>query len=186
MSNQRPEYRSVEVSLNELSPLMLECLAQGQEVLMTVTGNSMSPFLRHKRDQVVLSACDPTALPVGSVPFYRRDNGQYVLHRIVERDDGVVRTRYGARQPMPSVGGELTYTMLGDAQWNEEPDIRPDQVLAVATAFVRMGRRWECDSAAYRRHRLWWHRLLPIRKALIWLDRRLEWRFRRLFPYKER
>ena len=47
MSNQRPDYRAVEVSLTELSPLMLECLAQGQEVLLTVTGNSMSPFLRH-------------------------------------------------------------------------------------------------------------------------------------------
>ena len=186
MSNQRPDYNTVEVSLSELSPLMLECLAQGQEVLMTVTGNSMSPFLRHKRDQVVLSACDPESLQVGDVPFYRRDNGQYVLHRIVERDDGVVRTRYGSRRVLPSIGGDLTFTMLGDAQWTEEPDIRADQVLARATAFVRLGRRWECDSAAYRFHRLLWHRFLPIRKTLMWWDCRLVWRFRRLFPYKKR
>lgn len=186
MSNSRPDYSAVEIPLKELSPLMLECLAQGQEVLITVTGNSMSPFLRHKRDQVVLTACDPTALSVGEVPFIRRDNGQYVLHRIVERDDGVIRTRYGSHRIQPSAGGELRYTLLGDAQWIEEPDVRPDQILARATAFIRMGRRWECDSAAYRRNRLWWHRFLPWRKALIWLDRRLEWRFRRLFPYKER
>ena len=107
MNNRAIDTREVEIPLKELSPLMIECLTQGQEVLLTITGNSMSPFLRHKRDQVVLTACDPTALEAGEVPLYRRDNGQYVLHRIVERDDGAIRTRYG-QEAHPASGATHT------------------------------------------------------------------------------
>ena len=182
MNNRDFDAREVEIPLKELSPLMTECLAQGQEVLLTITGNSMSPFLRHKRDQVVLTACDPTALEAGDVPLYRRDNGQYVLHRIVERDDGTTRSRYGCRKALTSERESLTYTLLGDAQWEVEPNIRPDQIVAKATAFIRLGKRWECAAPAYQRHRLAWQRLLWVRPLLVWLDRRLYWRFCRLFP----
>ena len=157
----------VGVPLEQLAPVMTECLAQGQEVVLTVTGNSMSPFLRHQKDQVVLVACDPAALRPGDVPLFRRRNGKYVLHRIVERDDGVACTRWGQEQPLPSHCDSLQYTMLGDAQWQEEPHIAPDQIVACATAFISRGKRWECDSDAYRRNRLRWHRLLPLRPVLV-------------------
>ncbi len=163
---------TVQVSMAELSPLMMECLDEGKEVLLTVTGNSMCPFLRHKRDQVVLiKPADPTMLQPGDVPLYRRRSGQFVLHRIVERDDGNKRRRYGEREPLPSMhsSSPLTYTMLGDAQTQREPDIAPEQIVAVATAFLRKGKRWECRSTAYRRRALRWHRLLPMRVPLVWL-----------------
>ena len=186
MSNLKPDSTLVEVPLRELSPLMVDCLSQGQEVILTVTGNSMSPFLRHQRDQVVLAPCDPTTLQPGMVPFYRRENGQYVMHRIVERDDGEKAVRFGCKAVYPPAGKGLQYTMMGDAQSYIEPGIVPDQIVARAVAFIRMGKRVDCDSPTYLRHRLVWHRLLPLRKTMIWLDRRLEWRFRRLFPYKKR
>ena len=155
------------VPLDQLAPLVVECVAQGQEVVLTVTGNSMSPFLRDKKDQVVLTACDPEALQPGDVPLFRRRNGQFVLHRIVERDDGVTRTRWGEEGALPSRCDSLRYTMLGDAQWQEEPNIAPDQILAVAKAFISRGKRWECDSEAYRQNRMRWHRLLPLRPVLV-------------------
>jgi len=170
--------------LAEMYPVIQESLAQGQEVVLTVTGNSMSPFVRHRRDQVVLTAADPMALQPGDVPLIRRDNGQFVLHRIIERDDGDVRTRWGRKKAYPSAAADLRYTLLGDAQWDTEPDVRPDQIIALATAFIRKGRRWECASSAYRRNRLLWHRLLPLRRIWMWWDRRLCWRFRRVFPYR--
>lgn len=163
---------TVRVSQEALSPVMMDCLDQGQEVLLTVTGNSMSPFLRHRRDQVVLvKPSDPTTLQPGDVPLYRRDNGQLVLHRIVERDDGKKRRLYGEKDPLPSMHSSsgLTYTMLGDAQTVREPDVRPQQILAVAKAFIRKDKRWDCRSTAYRRRTLRWHRLLPVRKPLVWL-----------------
>ena len=160
----------VQVSMAELSPLMIACLDEGKDVLLTVTGTSMGIFLRHQRDRVVLKKpTDPTVLQPGDVPLYRRDNGQLVLHRIVERDDGVKRRLYGEREPLSTMhsSGSLTYTMLGDAQIQREPNIRPDQILAVATAFVRKGKRWECSSTAYRRRSLRWHKLMPLRAPIV-------------------
>ena len=159
--------RFVGVSLDELAPIMAECMEQGQEVVFTITGNSMSPFLRNRKDQVVLTTCDPTTLQPGDVPLYRRRSGKYVLHRLVERDDGVTRTRYGLDEALPSRCDSLRYTMLGDAQWQEEPGIAPDQIIVVATAFISRGKRWECDSDAYRANRLRWHRLLWLRPLLV-------------------
>lgn len=164
------EPQALQVSIEELSPLMIACLDEGKEIQITVTGNSMCPFLLHKRDQVVLKKpADPTMLQVGDVPLYRRKNGQFVLHRIVERDDGQKRRIYGEKEPFPSMhsSSPLTYTMLGDAQTENEPNIRPEQIVAVATAFVRKGERWECRGTAYRRRALRWHKLLPIRKPLV-------------------
>ena len=159
--------RFVGLPLDQLAPILSDCMAQGQEVVLTITGHSMSPFLRNKKDQVVLTACDPMALQPGDVPLYRRRNGKLVLHRIVERDDGVIRTRWGKEEALPSRCDSLEYTMLGDAQWQEETHIAPDQILGVATAFISRGKRWECDSDAYRRNRLRWHRWLWIRPVLV-------------------
>lgn len=184
MSKHTEPVSTVTLPLEQMFPVMQEQLALGQEVVLTITGNSMSPYVRHRRDQVVLVAANPTALQPGDVPLIRRDNGQFVLHRIVERDDGTTRRCWGRAKAYPSATEELRYTLLGDAQWELEPDVRADQILAVATAFIRKGRRWECDSPAYRRNRLLWHRLLPLRRVWMWWDRRLHWRFRRLFPYR--
>lgn len=184
MSKHTDSVSTMILPLEQIFPVMQEQLALGQEVVLTITGNSMSPFVRHRRDQVVLVAADAAALQPGDVPLIRRDNGQFVLHRIVERDDGAVRRCWGCKKAYPSATDDLRYTLLGDAQWEIEPDVRADQILAVATAFIRKGRRWECDSPAYRRNRLLWHRLLPLRRVWMWWDRRLHWRFRRLFPYR--
>lgn len=167
MSKKRkaPAYQGV--PLEQLAPIMSECMAEGQEVVLTITGHSMSPFLRHKKDQVVLVACDPTALMPGDVPLFRRRNGKYILHRIVERDDGATRLRWDEAEALPSCCDSLEYTMLGDAQWQEEPHIAPDQIVAVATAFISRGKRWECNSDAYRNNRLRWHRMRWWRPLLV-------------------
>ena len=167
MSKKNSHSRCMGVPLEQLAPIMSECMAQGQEVVLTITGHSMSPFLRNKKDQVVLVACDPMALQPGDVPLYQRRNGKYILHRIVERDDGSVRTRWGEEGALPSRCDSLQYTMLGDAQWQEEPHIAPDQIIAVAKAFISRGKRWECDSEAYRSNRLRWHRMLWLRPFLV-------------------
>lgn len=170
--SQTAKSATMTVSMQDLSPLMIALLDEGKEIQLTVTGNSMGPFLRHKRDQAVLvKPADSTALQVGDVPLYRRENGQMVLHRIVERDDGRKRRLYGERESFPSmhVGSPLTYTMLGDAQTSSEPNIRPEQIVAVATAFIRKGKRESCRSSAYRRRALCWHSLMRVRAPLVHL-----------------
>ena len=72
-------YRIPMASLAELIQLQLE---KGGRATLTVTGVSMYPMLRNCVDKVVL-------IPItgrqkkGDIIFYRRDNGQYILHRII-------------------------------------------------------------------------------------------------------
>jgi len=72
-----------EVRLNELMPFFLERLAAGESVKFTPQGTSMTPMILGGRDQVILSP-PPKQWKKYDLPFYQRDNGQYVLHRIVE------------------------------------------------------------------------------------------------------
>lgn len=166
MSTQ-PERAEIRLPMTELSPLMESCLAQGQEVVITVTGNSMRPFLSHRRDQVVLAPIEGEALQLGDVPLYRRRNGQYVLHRVVERVEADRVVSLTGKGKSLSRDMDLQYTMLGDAQTEREPGIKPDQILAVAKGFYRRGRFISCASPRYRRCVRLWYRLLPWRRGLL-------------------
>ena len=69
--------------LDDLMPVIRERLEAGETVEFMPRGVSMLPLLRQGRDAVVLSPL-PERLRKYDVVLYRRRNGQYVLHRIVE------------------------------------------------------------------------------------------------------
>lgn len=163
------------IELDELTPVLLGCLNDGQTVVLPVVGNSMAPLLRSKRDQVILAPTDATALHPGDLPLHLRYDGRLVLHRIVERDDGQHREVYGKKAVLPSArpGKRLVYTVMGDSQTIPTTGVTPEIIIAVAVAIVRKGKRIECDSAAYRRRCLFWHRLFPLRGFMGWTFRKL-------------
>ena len=131
------ESKSIEVRMEGLSPIIEEVTGSGKNVELTVTGSSMEPLLHHKVSVVRLSGA--TDLKRGDVPLYRRENGAYVLHRIIRKSDS----------------GE--YSMCGDNQWVLEPGIKKEQMIAKMTAFSRDGKKWtECESIGYKVYtRLW-------------------------------
>lgn len=139
---------TAKVNLSEVYPVLREILEAGGSFTLTVTGTSMYPTILGGRDQVTLA---PVKQPLkrGDLPFYRRDNGQFILHRIV------------------AVEPDGTYTCCGDHQWERERGIRPDQVIAVAESFCRKGKSFPADSKAYRRWVRFWVRVLPCRRVLI-------------------
>ena len=143
-----------EVDFAELMPLIEDSFRQGLTVTLTVTGRSMRPLFFHKRDSVILSACDPYSLKRGDVPLYRRENGQYVLHRIVHVD-------------------EDSYTLTGDAQWQLETDLPKNRVLAVMTGFIRKGKTVDCCNFGYRVYKTLWMWLLPLRPFIARVFRAL-------------
>ena len=67
--------RVVVTQWRELAPLLNDCMAQGVDVTIPVTGTSMLPLLREGRDRVVLTRADTAALKKGDIPLYRRRNG---------------------------------------------------------------------------------------------------------------
>ncbi|MBQ9965591.1 MAG: S24/S26 family peptidase [Clostridia bacterium] len=144
--------KTVNMSMQDLSPLISSCVESGKEVVLTVTGNSMRPFIKDKRDQVILIKADKENLQVNDVPLYRRRNGKYVLHRLVKIENG-------------------KYTMLGDAQVRLEPGIEPDQIVAIAKGFIRKGKTYPCDSKEYKRYVSFWNKMMPLRKFYFLLKR---------------
>ena len=120
----------------DLAVLMQESLAAGQTVRFSPKGVSMLPMLRQGIDTVTLS---PITGPLKKydIPLYRRDDGTYILHRIVK-------------------AGE-TYTCIGDNQYTLEPGIRQDQLVAVVTAFSRGDRQVSVKNFGYQCYVRFWH-----------------------------
>jgi len=132
------------VELAEMLPLMQEMLDAGGKVSFTPSGVSMLPMLRHRQDVVVLTK------PVGrlkkyDLPLYRRDDGTFVLHRVVK------------------VCADDTYTMCGDHQWILEPGISDKQLVGVVTQFTRGNRTYMVTNKKYLAYCSFWVAIRPLR-----------------------
>ena len=78
------------VSLAELWPVMEEQINMGNTVRFGPKGTSMMPLIRQGIDSIVLKKA-PDKLKKYDLPLYRRDDGHFVLHRVVGIDkDGYV------------------------------------------------------------------------------------------------
>lgn len=122
-------------------------MAAGESLDLPVWGNSMNPFLVHGRDRVRLQAPN-RPLKTGDIALYRRENGDYILHRICAVKDGC-------------------YTMVGDAQTHREWGIRPDQIIAVALWAERKGRVQRPGSFWWEFFARIWVRIIPLRPGLV-------------------
>lgn len=116
---------SKNVNLDELVPIIRETLAESGEVSFISAGVSMLPTIRDRKDTVTIVKPEGK-LRKGDVPFYQRDNGQYILHRIVY------------------VNGD-TYVTCGDNQWVNEYNVRDDQIIGVLKSIDRNGKTYNVD-----------------------------------------
>lgn len=137
-----PPVRSRFAALEELMPLIREQLEAGCSVRFSPQGVSMLPMLRQGTDSVVLSPL-PEQLEKYDLPLYRRDDGSYVLHRIVKAGQ--------------------TYTCMGDNQFIPEPGLRRDQMIALVTVFYRGSREISVKDPGYRLYCRFWHYSRPVR-----------------------
>ena len=146
-----------EVRLKSLMPMIRENLANGSSVWIYPNGTSMLPMIRQGVDRVLLSPL-PERLQKYDLPFYQRDNGQFVLHRIVEVGE--------------------TYTCIGDNQFILEPNIKQSQMIGLVTAFSRGKRQISVTNLSYRLYCRLWHFSRPIRHfwylGKMWLRRHLK------------
>ena len=140
------------IDIDEYMPVVQELLAQGKSVSLTVTGESMSPFLRHGRDQIRLEAV--TKPPKrGDMVFFRRCNGQYIMRRILRHlPDG-------------------NYALIGDGQQQVEAPIAPQQIFAVVAQVCRKGTWIGPEAFWWRFFAGPWLMLLPLRPVLRHLAR---------------
>ena len=128
-------HKQKSVALDALMPMIRQDLAEGRSVRFGPKGTSMLPMLRQGIDSVTISPA-PEKLRKYDLPLYQRENGGYVLHRIV----GV---------------GE-TYTCIGDNQFEKEYGVRRDQIIGLVTEFTRGQRTVSVKNCWYQLYcRVW-------------------------------
>ena len=135
------------VPTTEYLDAVTELLADGASaVAVPVKGGSMRPFLSEE-DTVYLA---PVSSPPrsGDIILYRRPCGRYILHRVYRVKNG-------------------SYSMLGDSQSQPEHGISSDQLLAIAVAADRRGKRIYPTSPVWRCYACVWRRSVRLRKLLF-------------------
>lgn len=128
--------------MEELMPLLQLQLDTAGRTSLCVTGYSMLPMLHHRKDVVILEPVKETPKK-GDLMLYRRQNGAYILHRILKK-----KTEH--------------YICCGDNQFKKEI-VEPSQMLAVVTAFTRNGKEYTNQSKGYRCYVKLWVALHPVR-----------------------
>ena len=124
------------IALDTLMPLIRQELSDGRSVRFAPRGISMLPMLRQGLDTVTISPLPPK-LKKYDLPLYQRDDGKYVLHRIVRVED--------------------TYTCIGDNQFEEETGVRHDQMIGLVTEFTRGEKPVSVKNWCYRLYCRIWH-----------------------------
>jgi hypothetical protein len=140
------------VHLEDWMPLIRETLAAGKNVEFSPRGTSMLPMLRQGMDRVVLSPL-PEKLQKYDLPLYQRENGQYVLHRIVKVGE--------------------TITCIGDNQIDREEGLLESQMIGLVTAFYRGNKKISVTDWRYGLYCRIWPVSRPARRAWRWLKSKL-------------
>ena len=142
-----------------------DVLEQEGRLIYKNVGVSMMPLLRQNRDLMVIEKCDVNKLKDLDAVLFKRKNGAYVLHRIINRrSDG-------------------NYFIVGDNCVSGEV-VAPSQILGKLTGVIRDGKQVNFNGFLYKLYLQLWIKpyklrfnLIPIislpRRAAGWLKRRI-------------
>lgn len=132
----------------DIFPVVKECIDKGKMVRITVTGNSMYPFLRDSIDSVELIHVDFKQLRWGDIILVRHKDGQYILHRIIRKKKKVIYTN-------------------GDAQRHLEGPFYENQVIGKVIRVWRRDKMITCTNLLWKVLSFLWFLLTPLRRKII-------------------
>lgn len=124
-----------------------EEIKKSGRIIYTNVGDSMMPYIKQGRDVLVISEVNGR-LNKYDVPLYKRDSGQYVLHRILK-----VR--------------ENDYVICGDNRWNKEYGITDRHIIGILTGVIRDGQEIPVTSRKYRIYVHLWCDIFPVRAFIL-------------------
>ena len=136
----------------ELIPAIGKLIEEGQEVIFKPKGVSMLPFIRGGRDSVLLRKAD--GLKAGDIALAEISEGRYVLHRIETIEDEMI-------------------VLMGDGNLVGRERCRKGDVMAVAVKIIKENKEIDCQSPRHMRMAEIWKRLLPVRRYLLAIYRRI-------------
>lgn len=130
-----------------------DILQNGDILYYTNVGDSMMPLIEQGRDLLMISPKPKGRLEVDDVPLYKRDSGQYVLHRIIK----VFPDDYGIR---------------GDNRYGLERGISDRHIIGILTGIIRDGKTITISDPEYLAYVDQLHKNYP-RRYLVYLAQRI-------------
>jgi hypothetical protein len=133
-------------------------IQQNGKLIYTNVGDSMMPLLRQNRDLMIIEKPNGR-LKKYDVPLYKRDSGQYVLHRIlkVRKDD---------------------YVICGDNRWHREYGITDRHIIGVLTGIIRDGKTISVRDKKYRLYVHLWCDFFYVRAFILRIKHFIKRRFK--------
>lgn len=139
--------------MEDMYPLIKEMLEINGRATFKVAGWSMQPMIYNGRDTVtIVKPVFP--LKKYDLPFYKMDDGQFYLHRVIE------------------VLPDGKYNCQGDNRWEPETDITEDMIIGVVKEFNRNGKKYSVDSLGYRLYTHIWQYIHPL-KHLYYMPKKV-------------
>lgn len=139
--------KQIAVPMEQLIPVIRLQLDSAGIAPLQVTGSSMHPTLRHRKDSVLLKLVTEP-LKKGDLILYQRENGAYVLHRIVKHPEGE------------------HLVCSGDNQYAPEA-VKTCQVIAIVSQLTRKGKQIPVTHKGYRLYVWIWTGLFGVRKPVL-------------------
>ena len=133
-------------NIDLLIPLIKECLEKDNSVTLTPYGNSMLPMMNGGKDTVTISKIK-NKLKKYDLPLYVRNNGQYVIHRIVGIKNGC-------------------YVCIGDNMFSCECDVKDSMIIGIVTSFTHNRKHYRTDCLSYRIYCVIWDQSRFFRRCI--------------------
>lgn len=128
-----PEFlKNNDFSLAELEDVIREVLESDGEFEICPSGKSMLPLIKEGRDLVTLVKAH-SFLSEGDIALYKRECGQFVLHRVMRSENGV-------------------YAMCGDNQITLEKGIRHSQIIGKVRRMTIDGKTLDVNDKKHLRY----------------------------------
>jgi len=138
---------SIKTSMDTIVSLMDDAFKEGMTFTFPSKGKSMLPLL-HDNDLVTVDRIK--TLKKGDIVLYKRNNGQYVLHRIRK------------------IKKDKSFIMVGDHQRKVEYGIKESQILAVLIAYKKNNKEYHLKGFRYSLYKLF------IKSSIIrWFNSKL-------------
>lgn len=121
----------VPVRLSQLLPVIDETLDSGGKITFMTNGKSMLPLLNGGRDSVTVEKCE--RYKKGDVILFRKDDGDFVLHRIIKVKDNTLITE-------------------GDSLLGKDDPITREHIKGKAVAFIIDGKDMKITDFSYKKY----------------------------------
>jgi len=136
-----------EYRISDAINVIEEVLNSGGEFTLSPKGISMLPIIKEGRDVLIIKSTAQKSIKKKDILFYKRNDGSYVIHRVLK------------------VCKDGTYTLNGDNQLFLESGIMPDQIIGYVCEIYR-NEKPIIKTAIYKLYLLFWCNM-PLRKLIF-------------------